>query len=539
MSDKIEIIYSPGNENIIADGSCVEFNLNDEASKLREGLSVEFSEIVNTHGASFWMTKTFERNTLQSMLFEDLCFIFSVLSISNTAQRVKVSTSRVSVYLFFKNTAEMVWKDRVKFLCKRVCGRLRSILLNYRFLMMGVYRLLTSHRGYVRLEGGSYIVQTWVTDKSISHNGFKDPYFPGLKQFYESEGERVKTLCMIYSTKNYRSLVAKLRKYESAIFISDFLKIYDFPRACWNNLKRKMLTKKIGDIVLNGQSIRDVVVEYLLLEICEEADLVYIFSSRLKHIENLTVVVNHENMVAEKALVLGRRKSQADFKIYGAFHSSKPQNLLCLDYCSDEELRVSLTPDKILFNSNTYLEYFLMKYPSLESNIYQGFAFKQSESTVVNSGGEVDRSRILVLLPGLKTQVDFFLGMLKELDLDGNKLVFRMHPMCDVSAELNKEPGWVIDQSDISLKYAVNLSYKVLSMYSSAALESALLGKHVGMLYDKRKLMLNPFDDTGIENTVMISSSSELQEFMNQDVKQGFKHDNFFFMDKELLRGFL
>lgn len=536
---KLEIIYSLKNENIFVDGDQVDYNINDNASQLRRALSVEFSKIVSLHGKCFWMTKTFERNTLQSMLFEDLCFIFSVLRLSKPSQRTKVYTSRVSVFLFFKGIADISFKSKMRFVCRRNFQKIRSIILNYRFLMVGVYRQISSHRACAKIENGSYVIQTWVTDRSIDQEQFNDPYFSGLKRFYESEGKNVKTLCMVYSTKNYRSLIASLRKLESAIFVSDFLRVSDFFRAYWANIRRKNIAISIGDIFIDGHCIRNVVVEYLLNEICEEADLMSIFASKLKCFKDVTVVVNHENMVTEKALIMGREDSQADFRIYGVFHSSKPRNLLCLDYTTDEELSVSLIPDKILFNSEVYLAYFLKNFPSLKTRMYPGFAFKQSLYNGVSRIRKVDESRVLILLPGLSEQVDFMLKMLCGLNLNDKKLIFRMHPMCDVSDRLKEVSGWEVEKLGVSLRDSVNLSYKVISMYSSAALEAALLGAYVGMIYDRRSLILNPFDETGIKSAVLISSRGELQDFMSQAIEQGMLRKDFFFTGRTLLRGFL
>ena len=59
------------------------------------------------------------------------------------------------------------------------------------------------------------------------------------------------------------------------------------------------------------------------------------------------------------------------------------------------------------------------------------------------------------------------------------------------------------------------------------ALECATLGLEVGLAYNKRRLIFNPFDSTNIKNYSLISDQEEMKKFLNKE-RQIHSSVNFF-----------
>ena len=92
--------------------------------------------------------------------------------------------------------------------------------------------------------------------------------------------------------------------------------------------------------------------------------------------------------------------------------------------------------------------------------------------------------------------------------------------------------------NDMSINKLLRKSGKIVSTYSSIALEYALRGREIGLIYDKHKLLFNPFDDTDIKNYKLISSNLELDNFFKHKSKV-FNNKQFFNLKDEDYRTFL
>ena len=129
-------------------------------------------------------------------------------------------------------------------------------------------------------------------------------------------------------------------------------------------------------------------------------------------------------MAREKALICGVNKYLSNSKIIGYFHTTKPQNLLCLEYANIEESRIAPTPDMIIFNSSNYREIYKNKYNNFKTE--NGLAYKQlylrKETTITKNND------VLVIFSGLDSEIKLMLSMLNSTK-SNNHYLFRMHPM--------------------------------------------------------------------------------------------------------------
>ena len=229
-------------------------------------------------------------------------------------------------------------------------------------------------------------------------------------------------------------------------------------------------------------------------------------------------------MVIEKAMILAGQRYGCKYKFIGVFHTTKPRNLLCLEYSSLDEYQISPKPDVIMFNSNNYLEYYKKMYPSMLCR--SGFAFKQAYLASGNNecivSGKSDKT-ILVLLPGSMENINLIFSFLNAYRyIEEYKIIFRMHPMNVV--DINQYypfNNYVVDAMNLS--DTMKKVDKVISAYSATLIEAALFGKDVGFVYDKQKLLLNPFDDLGMYNYTLIHSNETMNEFI---LKKNVSYEN-------------
>jgi len=228
------------------------------------------------------------------------------------------------------------------------------------------------------------------------------------------------------------------------------------------------------------------------------------------------------------------RKFLQDSKIVGYFHTTKPSNQLCLEYANNYEYRIAPKPDVIIFNSNEYKKYYEDKYKNIKT--FNGVAFKQLHLKN-NTKSDFNTDEILVLFSGVGEEVKLMFSLLSKVK-NSYKFLFRMHPLNRFNvAEFYQYKNYKIVNEE-SIDELLSKSKKIISTYSATALESALRGIEVGLIYDKRKLLFNPFDNTNINNYQLILNNLELEDFLNKK-SEVCKFGHFFNLDEKHYNVFL
>jgi len=531
----LQIHYAKNIETIKVDNTEMEYNLNTDLNidKIRDEFNSVVIDIVEDVNLELvWLTRTVERNTLHSKLFEDICFIFLILKFcdENEGKEIAIYTSRYAVYSVLKNGACISRRDLIKFGLQYAYSSIKYCFYNISFVIRFIMRTLVTHRTAKQINDGSYVIQTWVNDSNIVDGQYVEQYFKGLKDYYEKKSCNIVLWCIIYSSKNYSKLVKSLGRLISPVFIYDYLKLSDLPKLIKMGRTKSNFHSMLSSKVIQKADVTKVFKYYLRFETLEEADLTYIFATKLKSNKNLTFIVNHENMIVEKALVLGLDKpnstnsTNSTNRVIGCFHSSKPKNLLCLDYHSKREFLLSPKPNTILFNSNVYKHYYLKNFGESHIDFVSGYAFKQQGSKALSPDfktAELSNAKVLVLLPGSYCDAKFLLDMI--IKIKGIRFIIRMHPMVDVAALINTSNEFELDKNK-SLYKSLSGSNIVISFYSAAALEAGLIGKSIGLVYNPKTLLLDPFNDAGDFDYQLISNFVELSAFLknkdNSEVQQ-------------------
>lgn len=540
----IELKYSRIKNSIIIDGAEYLYNLNEdiEIESIKNEFNNSLIKIFETEKNEYlWLTRTFERNTLQSKLFEDTCFIILVIDLLNKNKNNKVVIYTNRDFIF--NQLRKIIKPKKScsgiFKFKRIKRDFINNAKDFFFISKFIFNVIYSSTNKSNIPKKSYIIQTWINESNFKSGVFKDSYFPGLVDFYKKNNIESYIWPIIYNC-NAKSIRKKVNALENVFNIYAMINLLDLLDLLAVR-RKKNIKKNCQKLIVKGIDLTDLLKQHLAVEIYEDADVIYLMGKRIERSKKLTFIVNHENMISEKALImgLGSNSPGTTNRVFALFHSAKPRNLLCLDYNDSKEIECSPKPNRILFNSKAYLDYFRSKDESKQMKLLPGFAFKQTYLKGLSVDSFTKSNSILVLLPGDYGNSIFLINMLKKTKFKKITFVFRMHPMVQIPISLFDESHMVIDKCK-GLVDSISSVEKVISFYSAAALESSVLGKKVGLVYNPQELKFDPFDDSKITSYSLISNLNELSNFIQKDDSiQIEKNTDFFFLNPNNLKNFL
>ena len=525
---------------IYVDNKLLDYDINKDIDidLVRNYFNESISKLSQGHNTiEYWLMRISERNTLVHNLFLDICRIELIKSLHKNNNKLVIYTKNIAIYTYFKNNSTIKIKDSLTFESRKLFEKYKPYLQLIKFISKEtIFNIKLKKRFYAKRLSSLTIIQTWVSDTNFKDNKFKDSYYGNLADYLKKNEKQVITWPIFYNVKNEKKAVNFLRKNsEDFLFIEDYLRVSDYLYAIKLFFKKRFF--KFGKIEINRNDYTSIFKYYQNKETIGKASLFYNFTKRLKEkgSENITFIHHHENMIPEKALILGVRKYLKNSKVIGYFHTSKPKNQLCLDYASDKEYKIAPKPDAIIFNSDKYKKYYEDKYSNIP--MFSGMAFKQEH--LQNSNNVLDKlsDEILVLFSGINNEIELMFSLLNQISNDYN-FIFRMHPMNQfiVKEYYSKDNYKVVNNQ--SLDDSLSKVNKIISTYSAVALESALKGFIVGLVYNKTELLLNPFDYTDIENYKLISNVTELNEFLKEELTMK-EVEQIFNIDEEFYKIFL
>ena len=534
----MKIIYKNIDLKISINEIILDYDINKDLNlkNIRSSFNSAIEKLsIENNSFDYWSSKISERNTLVNDLFLDVCRISLINSLINKEDRLVIYTNNFFVYQFFKNRTRSTFINKLKFrlnyLFQIIKSYLKLLKLTYKILYL---KLRYTNKKFIKKITDIIIIQTWVSDTNFKGNSFSDSYFKDLSKFYKSIGMSSIIWPVFYNVKDYKKVFKFLRDNKNDFMImEDYLTLGDYKIILKNFFNKKNL--RLNKISINGLDFSNTFNYYNKIEPPEFTTIFYNFINRLNKIDskNLTFIINHENMVGEKMLIMGTKKFIKKSKVIGYFHSSKPKNLLCLDYAGKKEFKIAPKPDKIIFNSNSYKIFFESKYSKLICK--NGPALKQLYLNKLPNKKNISED-ILVLFSGNYRDIYLMFKLLNNIK-SKYSMIFRMHPMLLFDVKKYYTFNNYIVNNKSNLVDLITMSRKVISTYSATAIEASLIGKSVGLIYDKTRIRLNPYDDLGLNNYNLISDSLELQHFIN-DKTNLTKTRSVFNLDKNLINEF-
>ena len=520
----------------------VQYDINRDINinLLRRDFNRLISKLSIKHNSTeYWLMKISERNTLTHDLFLDFCRIHLVDLLKDKYSNIDIHTNNCALYSYYEDQITMSKIDRMLFFFKKFFEMNRPYFQLLKFVLKGLFfHVRFSRKKFTRNLDDHVVIQTWASDNNFIKNNFIDGYYSDLAQYLRINGKKVVTWIAFYNINKQKKAVDFIRSNQSDYLImEDYLKPIDYIRPIVIFFKKRFFN--FSEIKLNEKNLSNVFHYYQKIETLNYSFLFLSLFRRLMLLscKNITFIQHFENMISEKSLILGVKKYLPESIIIGYFHTSKPKNLLCLDYASKKEFDIAPKPNVVIFNSDFYKAYFENKYNNFSA--YSGYAFKQAYLLNYKLRPIALNKKILVLFSGVASDIETMFCLLNKTSFSG-EFLFRMHPMnhFDINKYYSKKNYKIYNCDDKNLGAVFGETYKVISTYSASLLESSICGLHVGLVYNKERLLLNPFDDTPVTNYSLISSVDDMRIFLEIDVCQRYT-DNIFNVDKSLYSSFL
>ena len=516
------IKYKKTELDIYINQSIVDYDLNKSIDI--SDIAIKFNYAISRIGLDnnkieYWSSKISERNTLNCDLFLEICNIEFILNLFNENKFLELHTNNPVYYIFFKKKSKISLVDKLKFIILYFLNTQKTYVSSFLFLMKNIYFYLT-YFPYKKLINFSNhtIIQTWTNLEEFSSNtnGFKNDYNKELISSLKKEKDNVKTWFIPIKKINNKIFFSFIKKNRDKFFImEDYMSISDYFLSFIIFIKTRFM--KINQIEINKSNYTDIFRYYQKKETANLGVLIYFFIRRLNILKysNVNFFIQHENDIFEKSLIFSARKYIKSVKLIGHFHTTKPRNLLCLDYANIEEFTNAPKPDLIIFNSDRYKIFFEKKYTGLP--FLNGISLKQQKYDFNIPDKNYSKNRfILVILPGAYKEAVYILKFLNSANLKDVELIFKPHPMerINISNYYFADNFRIIEELDSINSLGIT---KVLSGYSGLAVELYLSGLNIGLIYNKNKLLINPFDDTQVNDYALINDKLSLEKFISRE----------------------
>ena len=492
-----------------------------------------YSLHLKNNSLAYWLLEISERHTLTNDLFLDICRIKMIESLVESHKDLKLFTNNISLYIHFKKNTEVSFSDRFRFNFRKIFNQIKPYVHLIGFCAKTfIFRFRHVKKSEAKDLSNTIVIQTYVSADNFLNNEFRDNYYGNLAKYLREQGNKKVVTWPIffmrpwsgnlgnnyYPAKALSSAVSHLRKNsDDFIIVEDYLSLVDY----LETYKLFFINRfsDLGELEIEGTDYKDMLTHYLKKEIVEYGSLFYFFAKRLEErgYSKISFLINYENMKQQKSLIFGVRKFLPSSRVIGNFHTSKPKNLLSLDFANIDEYKIAPKPDLIIFNSPQFLNSFKENYS--ETPVINGMAFQQEYmSEFFRKQTQVfkeQNDKILVLFSGNREDIKLMFDLLRVIPKK-YRLLFRMHPLhkFDPKKYFSGNAFEVVD--NVSLIESLSEGPKVLSTYSSAALECAAMGMRVGLVYNRKRLLLNPFDFTSVENYSLISNNSQMLKFLSK-----------------------
>ncbi len=501
-----------------------DYNINDNVDVIRDKFNDSISKLSQQNTSlDYWLMRISERNTLVNNLFLDICRIELIETLLKGEHKIHIGTNNLAIYAHFKKRRGVEVKAETSFIFWSIFHKYKPYLVIIKFLMSKfiLFMNLASLKKRAAKITNTVIIQTRVSDSNIKNGIFRDSYYSNLADKLRDSGRNVLTWPIIYNSKNKKALSNFFRKKENYyILMDDYLTSRDYISGVSHFLRKRKM--KLGHFQVNESDYSSVLKYYQNREALEMSYFIYCFSRQLALIGSkaITFIVSHENMIHEKALILGVEKYMPESKVVGYFHTVMPKNILCLDYANQDEYRIAPKPKVILFNSSIYKELFEIKYPSLP--VENAIALKQLHLNNEALSKEVSLGHLtktLIIFSGTLEEVKLMFKLLNEAK-NNCQYLFRMHPMNPFKVnDFYKNDNYEL-VNDEPLDLLLLKTQKIISTYSALAVECALKGYKIGLVYDNTKLLLNPFEHTSLTNYQMLSNVEEVNSFLSSSFER-------------------
>ncbi len=435
--------------------------LDEVARRSRRAFLDLIAELGHRHTSlAWWMSRISERNTMVSPLFLHCCHLQVGLSLMerSTSPTIFVSQSWAVLDQLARTAQEnghpVRWQARPPSHGSEQLRRTWQILhgavrfFKRRMIASRVARRITNDVEPPRSDRPLAILRTFIDEGSLAADGtFRDRHLPGVCAWLEGQGYDVRTIPLLYNMKRtYRETWDWLNKSRQQFLNPDsFYRLGDVLRTLVTALRQTSMPA--GPIRLNGCDVTAIFEEERRRIAFEPDGLRWLLLARLPRrlkqagLSPDLLLQGYENMIPEKALILGFRRHLPRARIVGFQHPIPPPMLLC-HFVTSAEAELAPLPDRIVCNG-VLLRDVMIREGLDPERVVDGPALRFAhlwQAAAPDADSADEPSRILVALPlELGAAVEVFSKVLAALsDLPDVPVRIKPHPMMNRDALLQE-----------------------------------------------------------------------------------------------------
>jgi len=552
--------------------------LDEVARQSRRPFLDLIAELGRRHASlAWWMSRISERNTLVSPLFLHCCHLQVGLGhIERAAGPLLAVSESWAVLGRLAETARKQGRP-VRWLARpprhageclrRTWRMLHSAcrFLKRRTISLRVARRITRPANATDAGRPRAILRTFIDEGSLGADGkFRDRHLPGVCAWLEGRGYDVWTIPILYNMKrSYRETWDWLNRSRQQFLNPDaFYRAGDILRTLVTALRQSTLPR--GRVRLNNCDVTAIFAEQRRRIAFEPDGLRWLLLAQLPRrlkeagLEPNLLLQGYENMIPEKALILGFRRHMPSTRIVGFQHPIPPPMLLC-HFPTASEAHIAPLPDRIVCNGPLFRDVMIRE--GLDADrVVAGPALRYAHLGR-NDAPDLDEAErsscVLIALPlELGAAVEVFSKVLTALrDRREFPVKIKPHPMMnrDVllresgAADLPDHFAFVDGAMDVWLARArvvVSAGSAVLYEAAAAGVPSVTVGREGGLnlnplewLSDVEHVCHGPEDIR--DEVLRLASLSEHERAQRLARGRTIKRDSFNAVNEEHMQVFL
>lgn len=511
-------------QNLVDVGGFIQENASAKAEEFNNSIA---DQLRKSHESLSILTRTFERNTLTSKLFQDCIFVIVGNQIVEKLPQITVVTDRIGVAKDLSKSSD--FNIHINYIGDSLRAKLqvfRDLQRIGKFCLWFVGNLLAVR--HFSNPKANTILHSFADRETQTTNQYKERYFPGLYNRLKHEGYKPSMLISnagFYPRRFWKHLIDTGM---CPTLEFRYLTIKALPFIVWKAFKIRKTRKsdfRISGTLLNEafkQSFEESRFDLGTLQaLTRHCSLNQLVSERTST-EELIFLCEYEGMQLEKAAALTRNRFFEKFKVIGIQHGTIFSNLLCT-FPTTWDLENGMLPDKIVCNGIQFEK--MLRSARIPKDILTvgpalryGFLHEHSGKVAVSNC-----KKIFVPLPLTKNQEIKTIELVeRSLGSSSFQVLFKPHPISTTRVELqeciSRHSNFALTELEFSsLLGEIGV---VVSQTTGSLLEFALLGYPVVRISNPYELEFNSLESIE-EGVIEVLEPHELESAILTSVANG------------------
>ena len=487
------------------------------SSKAEEFNNIIADHLRNSPESLFILTRTFERNTLTSKLFQDCIFVIVGNQVVEKCPQITIVADRIGVAKDLSNSLN--FRIHINCITENLKARLqvfRDLKRIGKFCLWFIGNLLAVRN--LTSPNAKIILHSFADRETQRTKQYEERYFPGLHDRFKLAGYEPSMWISnagFYPRRLWKHLIETGM---SPTLEFKHLKLRSLFFILWKAFKIRKLERndfRIGGTLLTEtfkqsfeESRFDLGTFHALTRFCSLNKLI----SERAPTDEVIFLCEYEGMGLEKAATLIRNRFSQNFQLIGIQHGPIFSNLLCM-FPTTWDLENGMLPNKIVCNGLEYEK--ILRSARIPSGVLEvgpalryGFLHEH-----LGKAPESNCKSVFVPLPLTKNHEIKTIEFIEQaLGSSSFQVFFKPHPISttrvDLLACINRHSNFALTELEFSdLLGEIGV---VVSQTTGSLLEFALLGYPVIRISNPYEIEFNSLEalETGV---IEVLEPSELK----------------------------